>query len=480
MKPATVLVLGAGPTGLTTAYLLAKEGVRVEVLERLPWAGGLCKTFQHGGYSLDLGPHRFTPHTDDVYAFVKGLCGDDLVLVDERISFYLFGDYLRYPPKFGQLLRRVAPWDAVALGLSWLWEVGRSAVRRGADSDESYEQWMRARFGGRMVDLLFRPIVEKTWGLPLRDLSWRLARQRVAVSGLGQAAWQAVTGSRGELYRSRYYPEGKFFYPRNGFGSITDRMAQEICSHGGTIRLESQVEAIHLRDRHVAGVEYSVNGRRNTTIADAVVSTLPATLLPLMLKPVEEDSHLEQVREAAAHLRFRKLILLYLVVERVPIYQHTVAFFPSGDFIFGRTWEQGNFSREMMPDGCSVFGAEITCWDDDDIWAADDAQAFERAIPQLEATGVLRRDEVKEYFTVRLDYVYPVLDRHFERHLSSIEDYVAGVENLWINGRPGLFSYINVHQAIEMGMLAARHLLTSDKGAWRQDRDKFWEYRLIE
>jgi len=480
MKPGKVLVLGAGPTGLTTAYLLAKEGVQVEVLERLPWAGGLCKTFQHGPYSLDLGPHRFTPHTDEVYGFVKELCGDDLMVVDERVSFYVFGGYLHYPPKLGQLLRRVAPWEAAALGLSWLWESARGAFRRSADSDESYEQWMRARFGGKMVDLIFRPIVEKTWGLPLRDLSWRLARQRVAVSGLGQAVWQVVTGSRGELYRSRYYPEGKFFYPRKGFGSITDRMAEEIRGHGGTIRLESQVEAINLRDRHVASVEYSSNGRRNTTIADAVVSVLPATVLPMMLTPVEEDPYLEEVREAAGHLRFRKLILLYLVVERVPIYEHTVAFFPSGDFIFGRTWEQGNFSREMMPDERSVFGAEITCWEDDDIWTADDAQVFERVIPQLEAARVVRRDEVEEYFTVRLDYVYPVLDRHFEKRLKAVEDYVASVENLWINGRPGLFSYINIHQAIEMGMVAARHILTWNKAAWQQDRERFWEYRLIE
>ncbi len=480
MKPKKVLILGAGPTGLTTAYLLAKEGVQVEVLERLPWVGGVCKTFQHGPYSLDLGPHRFTPHTDEVYAFAKELCGDDLVLVDERISFYVFGGYLRYPIRFGEFLRRIPAWEIAALGLSWLWDLARSAFRRGDDPEASYEQWMRARFGGRMVDMIFRPIVEKTWGLPLRDLSWRLARQRVAVSGLGEAAWQAITGSRGELFRSRYYPEGTFLYPRNGFGTITDRMADGICGLGGTIRLESQVEAIHLPERHVAAVEYSLNGRHNTTIGDAVVSTLPATLFPSMLRPVEEDPGLQEVREAAAQLRFRKLILLYLVVERVPIYEQTVAFFPSGDFIFGRTWEQGNFSREMMPDECSVFGAEITCWEDDDIWTADDAQVFERVIPQLEAARVVRRDEVEEYFTVRLDYAYPVLDRYFEKRLRAVEDYVANIENLWINGRPGLFSYINIHQAIEMGMVAARHILTWNKAAWQQDRERFWEYRLIE
>jgi len=124
MKPEKVLVLGAGPTGLTTAYLLAKEGVQVEVLERLPWVGGVCKTFQHGQYSLDLGPHRFTPHTDEVYAFVKELCSDDLMLVDERVSFYVFGGYLHYPIRFGELSRRIPPWEIAALGLSWLWAGG--------------------------------------------------------------------------------------------------------------------------------------------------------------------------------------------------------------------------------------------------------------------------------------------------------------------------------------------------------------------
>lgn len=475
-----VLVLGAGPTGLAAGYRLAQRGVSVHVIERLPWVGGLCKTFQHGPFSLDLGPHRFTPHTTEVYETVRDLCGDDLKVTPERVRFYLFDRFLTYPFRLGEVLGGVGPFKATSLIASWLADRARFSGR--AESDMNYEEWLRARFGRGVIDVVFRPLVQKTWGVPLHELHWRLARQRIAVGSLREVMAQIITGKRSKLFQSQFYPYGTFLYPQKGYGTIPERMADAIVKAGGKITTSAQVEKLIVRDGRVRSVVYRRDGAEETVEGDHVISTLPVSIFADMLSPERPDADLDAARQAAPALRFRKLILVYLVVNKPQVYPYGVAFFPGKEFRFGRTWEQKNFSPGMVPGNQTVFGAEITCWETDPLWKTEDKDIFELIIPQLERCNLIRRSEVAECFTVRLGYVYPVWDTHFERNLSIVEKYVSKVENLIINGRPGLFFYNNLHHSLEMGFLSADHVLSGKPKAeqWERDELRFREYRLVE
>ena len=60
MNDSKIIIIGAGPAGLTAAYSLAvKYGKKCIVLEKSPNIGGLCETVEHHGYRMDIGPHRF-------------------------------------------------------------------------------------------------------------------------------------------------------------------------------------------------------------------------------------------------------------------------------------------------------------------------------------------------------------------------------------------------------------------------------------
>lgn len=54
-----VVIIGAGPAGLTAAYELGKAGIPATVLERDGQVGGPAKTINHGGFRFDIGGHRF-------------------------------------------------------------------------------------------------------------------------------------------------------------------------------------------------------------------------------------------------------------------------------------------------------------------------------------------------------------------------------------------------------------------------------------
>src|SRR5687768_8673932 len=104
-----VLILGGGPTGLAAGVRLSEAGHSVKMIERLPWTGGLSKTYHRGPYKLDLGPHRFTPHSQEVFDFGKRMCGNDLITVEYKAQIWLNNKLVSYPFRLKELLTRIPP-----------------------------------------------------------------------------------------------------------------------------------------------------------------------------------------------------------------------------------------------------------------------------------------------------------------------------------------------------------------------------------
>ncbi len=230
MKNKNVLILGGGPTALASAVRLAEAGHSVKLIERLPWVGGLSKTFERGPYKLDLGPHRFTPHSQEVNDFVSKLVGGKLNTVQYKAEIWLANRLICYPFKIGDLLTKMPP----LLGLKMLITFMLSSLGGKKDA-RTYEEWVEKHFGGTITDLVFRPLIEKVWGKPLSELSARFARQRIATTSLWEIAWEVLTGKRASQFHSEFYPDNGFLYPPQGFGVITDKMGEVFEKAGGKI-----------------------------------------------------------------------------------------------------------------------------------------------------------------------------------------------------------------------------------------------------
>src|SRR6516165_7940247 len=96
-EAAPVVIIGAGPAGLTAAYQLVRRGVEPLVLEKAPLVGGLARTEHHNGYRFDIGGHRFFTKIPEVEAFWRGVLGDEFLKVPRLSRIFYDGRFYKYP-----------------------------------------------------------------------------------------------------------------------------------------------------------------------------------------------------------------------------------------------------------------------------------------------------------------------------------------------------------------------------------------------
>lgn len=453
-----VVVLGAGPAGLSAAWKLAESGVDVAVVEAESHVGGLSHTIRRDGYLFDLGPHRF--HTDNpaVLAEIERLVGP-MPERARKTRVYFMGHYYDYPLSASNLLSSLSPWLGFTCFADFLATWARNKVRPA--EDDSFESWVVNRFGRRLYDVYFGPYTAKVWGRDPRKLSASWAAQRVAVVDLWDLVLRTLGVRRGynHFHHSPYKPD--FHYPLAGVGQIYDRMAEEVQRHGGSVSLGAPVREVICRDGRVESVLVEREGRLEEIGGDYFVSTMPIPDLVRALRPRPP----EVVLRAAGDLRFRAMIFLFLAIDKESVSDDHWIYFPGQDLIFNRISEMRNFSPEAAPAGKTSLVVEITCDVDDEVWNESEEELYRRSVEGLVKAGLIRADQVLGHFFTRSRHAYPTYDLNFEVNLGRLYYHLAGLENLVVAGRQGLFRYINQDHAIEMGLCAAEELIAEELGS---------------
>ena len=452
-----VVVLGAGPAGVSAAWKLSARGVDVEVIEAEPHVGGLAHTVCRDGYLFDFGPHRF--HTDNpaILAETRQLVGD-MPRRARKTRVYFMGRYYDYPLSAGNLLSSLSPWlgflSVSDYFATWLRNRARPAA------DDSFEAWVVNRFGRRLYDIYFAPYTAKVWGRDPARLSASWAAQRVAEDDLWDLMLRLLKLRRGynHFHHSPYKPD--FYYPLEGVGCIYERMAEQIDSNGGEVRLRSEVREVVCADRRVQHVVVEREGHRHQVTGDFFVSTIPISLLVQALRPRPADD----VLAAADATRFRALVFLFLTLDRESVSDDHWIYFPGRDLIFNRVSEMRNFTPKAAPAGKTSLTVEISCDLDDEVWNASEEELYQRVVSGLVDAGLIRAEQVLDHFFLRSPHAYPTYDLNYEANLARLAYHLAGLSNLIVCGRQGLFRYINQDHAIEMGFCAAEEILAQQIG----------------
>ncbi|HJR36630.1 MAG TPA: FAD-dependent oxidoreductase, partial [Gemmatimonadales bacterium] len=208
-----VVVIGAGPAGLTAAYLLSKQGVEVTVLEGDDIVGGISRTAQYKGYRFDIGGHRFFTKIEPVQALWEELLGDEFISVPRMSRIHYGGKYFDYPLKAANALRGLGIWNALRI-------VGSYAHARlyPTPVEENFEEWVTNRFGKRLYEIFFKTYTEKVWGIPCTEVRAEWAAQRIQGLSLARAIISAAALTKRPTAIKSLINE--FRYPRLGPGQM--------------------------------------------------------------------------------------------------------------------------------------------------------------------------------------------------------------------------------------------------------------------
>lgn len=456
-KQEHAVILGAGPAGLATGHELTVSGVKVTVIERNNFVGGLCNTNEHNGYKFDLGGHRWFTKNEDLNNWFRRLMGDEIVWVERISRIYYDGGYYTYPISIPNVVKNAGVFTIMHAGVTYMWSALQYSIFN--KSIKHMKDAYIAQFGGKLYDMFFRRYSEKVWGLPCEKLSADWVSQRSA----GLSIWTVIQESLLNTKSGNESLIEEFMYPRDGYVRIPQRMAEDIVegSSENAIHLESTVTGIKYNGPNDFDVTYSdAQGNEQVVHATSVVSTIPLGVLPRLITPAPENA----VIEAAKALSFRALLTVNVVLNKEQVSIDTWLYVQDEDVLFGRLHEPKNWSKAMVPDQSTTsLVLECFCTKDDHIWQMTDEEVGKRCIDDLERKlGFIDASEVIGFKVVRTLQAYPVYDLEYSANIQTIHEYLSGFEGLHIVGRGGTHRYNNADHSIEMGLLLGRKILGYD------------------
>lgn len=461
MSKPHVAILGGGPAGCGAAHQLRRNDIaRVTLIERSMRVGGNAGSFEAAGQFLDYGSHRLHSACDaEILHDLQSMLGSDLAHRERRGRIRLRGKWLHFPLQMPDVLLRLD--RAFALGIV------RDMIARQLfgkpEEGETFAAVLNAKLGNTLCEQFYYPYARKLWGHEPSELSGIQAKKRVSA------------GSVTDILKRLIKPpgEGKFYYPRKGFGQITEAYAAESQKLGADYLTGWTANRISRPD-HDTGrfcIELTNrDGQVRSVEADHVWSTIPLTILCRMMSPAPPP----EVVQASQSIDYRSMILVYLTL---PVQRFTgtdAHYFPELNIRMTRLSEPKNYFDADGPKGMTTLCAEVPCRHGDEVWNMTD-EALGKLILDDMRVAELPMHEPVTVFTRRLRQAYPIYTIGYEYALETMDSWLAQVPDLLVFGRQGLFAHDNTHHALYMAYSAARCL--QENGSF--DHARWGEYRKV-
>jgi protoporphyrinogen oxidase len=452
-----VVIIGAGPAGLTAAHELTTRGVPVTVLEQDVRVGGLARTEEDGGFRFDIGGHRFFTKVPVIERLWRSVLGADFLKRPRMSRIYYRGRFFQYPLRPLDVARNLGIGTSVSVLASYA-----AAKLRPIPNEVSFEDWIVNRFGRRLYEIFFKTYTEKVWGIPCSKIAAEWAAQRIRGLSLRSAVQSMFVKRRGTGAIKTLIDE--FEYPRLGPGMMWERFTEIVRERGGSVVLGARVTGLNLDANGVREIEYVVNGRTERIAASHVISTMPVPALVAAIDPPPPD----HVRDAAGRLSHRDFLTVALMIEQADVFDDNWIYIHDPAVRVGRIQNFKNWSPEMVPDpSWTCLGLEYFCTAGDDLWTMSDADLVALARRELAQIGLGDASRIRRGVVVRAPKAYPVYDEGYADAVRIVRDGLAHVANLQLVGRNGMHKYNNQDHSMLTGILAARNILGERFDLWQ-------------
>ena len=502
----TVVIIGAGPAGLTAAYELATQGLDYDiiVLEADQQVGGISKTVDYKGNKIDIGGHRFFSKSDKVLNWWQKFLPLDSansevlttyqkktkkVIVDRTAGEHEPKMLLR--PRKSRIYYNKKFFDyPLKLGFGTLWKIGvfksvkilLSIIYRRfmpVKNENSLEDFYINRFGDELYKTFFKAYTQKVWGKPCSEIDAQWGRQRVQGLGLRSivkhylttrffAAGQKIMSNGTERTLSEY-----FLYPQEGPGQLWDKVADACFHEGVDIRCQHRVERIVDKDQQVNRVSV-LNTISNETYeldCDLVISSMAIRDLAMSFG----DGLPLDVKEVATNLEYRDFIIVGLLIEdndltNISKIDDNWLYIQDSSVTLGRLQLFHNWSPHMVANENHLWvGAEYFCQQGDDLWEMTDNDLIQLAIKELEILGLIDASNQLDGVVVRMPKAYPSYVGTYNSFVG-VQAYFDRFSNLFLVGRNGMHKYNNQDHSMLTAMEAVKNILQG-----KTSKDNIWE-----
>src|SRR3977135_3376811 len=409
-----VAIIGAGPAGLTAAYLLSKNNVPVTVLEADPvYVGGISRTATYKGFHFDIGGHRFFSKSKAVEDLWTEILPDDMLVRPRSSRIFYGGKFFTYPLKPFEALIKLGIFKSILCVLSWL-KARLFPIR----NPRNFEDWVSNQFGKRLFNIFFKSYTEKVWGMSCKEISADWAAQRIKGLSLSAAVLGALLPRRrprGEVIKTLIE---SFRYPRKGPGRMWEACAQKVRARGGRVLMgATAAELTHDPAAGLWTVVASRGGASEQIVAEHVVSSVPLRSLARMLRP----SLSQRALQAASALRYRDFLTVMLVLKDRKRFDDNWIYIHDPGVKVGRIQNFKSWSPEMVPDpSLCCYGLEYFCFEGDGLWSSSDADLLDLAGRELEKMRLARPKEALDGCVVRQPKAYPVYDATYAANVEVI------------------------------------------------------------
>ncbi len=431
------LVVGAGVAGLSFAHSVLGEGRSAVIVERNDHVGGLARSFRYGDFFFDVGPKRFHTEDQEVLDFLHSVLDGDYIVVGRSSAVHLFGRYFPWPLDHRALYR---------LPFKVMVSSGFDLLRRSQPKDEnSFTEYTRSRYGDTLYRLFFKPYTEKFLQIPCEDVHVDWAK-----TGINRAVIDKRVKSETlfDLVRSVLLPtpvDTKFLYPSyGGFGTFSEKLADQVRERGGEILLENTVRAIDTDGGKVVSVELA-DGRRLRP-GHLVWSGNLKALARL-------------VGQEPPPLRYLSTVLYNMEIDSDVLQQEQWIYFGGQDTVLSRVSITNEMADYMAPKGKSGLCVEVTGFEGKGHWENPDALIPEIQSDLVRLKLVRAASDFAGVHVERVRDTYPIYDLDYKSSFAKAAGMVKPFENLKLLGRTGAYWYNNSDHSLKMALNMARHLL---------------------
>ncbi len=453
-----IAIIGAGPAGLTAAYLLGKANQQVTVFEKDPtYVGGISRTESYKGYHFDIGGHRFFSKSKEVEDFWTEILGDEMLERPRSSRIYYNNKFFSYPLVAFEALNKLGIIESGLCVLSYL-----KAKAFPVKNPTNFQDWVVNQFGQRLFNIFFKTYTEKVWGIPCNEISADWAAQRIKGLSLSSAIWNAVFKPKPSANKDQVIKTliDSFRYPKLGPGMMWERCTEKCKAMGVEVFMNTSVKEIAMADGkwtvHTTSDGVNKSDGKAYGNFDYVLSSAPMRELIQAVSPKFPTNAFS----SAANLGYRDFLTVVLICKDEDAFSDNWIYIHDPSVKVGRIQNFKSWSPYMVPDpNMACYGLEYFCFEGDGLWTSSDQTLINLAKKEIEQIGLTKDSAVVDGYVVRQPKAYPVYDHAYKENVDNVREALKSYPGLYLVGRNGMHKYNNQDHSMMTAMLAAKNII---------------------